>query len=99
MRGDLPLILKMGFFDGILGLDEVNRRLQNVEERVAMLEDSYGESAKRDSIRILNLLKSPMKEVEIASKVKKSKRWVSYILTRLEREGKVMKRGDTYERA
>lgn len=95
----MSLVLKMGFLDGILGLDGVNQRLRDLEERVAVLEDGQSESAKRDSGRILNALDSPMTALEIASKVRKSKRWVSYILTRLERNGKVMRRGDRYEKA
>ena len=87
--------IKMGLFDGIFGA-KTDDRLSKLEERVAALEEMMDEEYKTSEKfreEILDFLSEPRTTSKIAQKLNKSRSWTSYILNRLEKNGKVREKG------
>jgi len=82
----------MGIFDGILGLEEVRTRLDNLESRVESIEVFLEPDIHRleeSEQEVFQALDKVMTTEEVASKIGKSRSLASLVLNRLEKKGKV----------
>ena len=81
----------MGFFDGIFGskkderLDRLEKRMDRVE---SLLEEEYSTSRETKD-NILELLSEPKTTDEIAATINLSRSRTSFLINKLEKEGKV----------
>jgi len=86
----------MGIFDGILGLEEVKTRLNNLESRVESMEAFLEPDIHRleeSEQEVFQALEKQMTTEEVASKLGKSRSLASLILNRLEKKGRVKEAG------
>jgi len=82
----------MGLFDGILGLEEMRAKMDNLESRVESIEVSLEPDIHRleeSEEEAFQALEGTMTTDELASKMDKSRSFTSLLLNRLERKGKV----------
>jgi len=81
----------MGFLDGIFGskkderLDRLEKRMDRVE---SLLEEEYSASRETED-KILGLLSEPKTTDEIAAAINLSRSRTSFLINKLEKEGKV----------
>jgi uncharacterized membrane protein len=78
-------------------IDQINKKIDNVSEKMSKLEEHLKKRSKaspevreRDKREILRALTGRMTTNQIAKKIGKSRSWVSLLINRLEREGKVV---------
>ncbi len=85
----------MGLLD-IFGLEKIKTRLDKLEKRVAniesLLEEEYTPTQETED-EILSLLQKPKTTDEIASLIKLSRSRTSFIINKLEKEGKAREVG------
>lgn len=82
--------------DGIFGLEDIKKRLKEVEDRLdimeRLVEEEYQPVEKFRS-KILEILSEPKTTGEIASELGRSRSWTSYVLNQMERRGYVKESG------
>jgi len=84
----------MSFLSQMLGIEELNAKIERLEERVKALEEGSQSTINRDKARILDILeKKPLNTVEVAQKLRRHRSWTYLLLNQLEREGKVKEDG------
>jgi predicted HTH transcriptional regulator len=86
----------MDFFDTIFGLKKIKTRLNSLEKRIEKLESLMREefaSMKETEDKILKLLEKPRTTDEVASLINLSRSRTSFILNKLEKEGKAKEQG------
>jgi len=86
----------MAFFDGILGLDKIIKRLERVEKRLdaleGLIEEEYQPSEEFKK-GILKFLSEPRTTAEVARKFGRSRQWTSSVLNLLEKNGEIKEQG------
>jgi len=95
----LSLTVNNKMLKDILGITRLEKqfkrfgkRLDGIEERLSKLEEPHKprpETYTRDKNEILNNMKKPMTTTEVAEKLDKHRSWISLLINKLEREGKV----------
>jgi len=86
----------MGIFDGILGLEEMRTRMENLESRMESIETFIEPDIHRleeSEEEVFQALEKQMTTEEVASKLGKSRSMASLILNRLEKKGRVIETG------
>jgi len=82
----------MGLFDGLFGSKKTDERLDLLERRMgrveSLLEEEYA-SAKETEKTILDLLREPKTTDEVAAAINLSRSRTSFLINKLEKEGKV----------
>ena len=79
----------------MLGIGELNARIERLEDRVKALEESSQSTIDRDKSRILDIVeKKPMTVIEVAQKLRRHRSWTYLLLNQLEREGKIKEEGE-----
>ncbi len=79
----------MGIFRRLLGINELERRIERLERKVSALEGKKGEIEDE----LLELLSKPMTTRQLAKMTGKSRAYISLVLNRLEREGRIREVG------
>jgi len=86
----------MGIFDGLLGIEEMKTRMDDLESRMETIETFVEPDIKRleeSEEEVLQVLNEKMTTREMASKLQQSRSFTSLLLNRLERKGKVREAG------
>jgi len=83
----------MSIIESLSQIKELRRKLVELEYRTTALESLHENELKMDEERILELLVNPATVTEISETIDKHSVWVSLILNRLKRKGRVKKFG------
>lgn len=83
----------LGWVKKILGISQLERRVENLEELFQKRFKTKPETIKRDERKILKILEGKMTTSQIAKKLNKSRSWISLLINKLEREGRVKEVG------
>jgi len=80
-------------FRRILGISKLEKRIARLEKAVSDLQKKHSpkkETIAKDMRRILKALDKDMTTRELASLLNKHRSWISLLLNKLEREGRVI---------
>ena len=78
----------------MFGINELNAKVEKLEDRIKALEEGSQNTIEKDKYRILDILgKKPMNVIEVAQKLRRHRSWTYLLLNQLEREGKIKQEG------